>query len=394
MYRKEILEIAQGHDSFYIYDGAVVSKNIDRLKDNFHGIEFFYSVKCNPFLDVVRAVFNQGLGADCASLGEVEAATGLGVPREKVHFSAPGKSDMDIEESLEKATIICDSIDEVRRTNRIAENKAMSVDIGIRINPAVDFYGGPGIPSKFGIDEAQYFVAAGELRKLKNVKIVGFHVHQVSQELDWHIIKEYHSRVFSLGCRLGDTIEGDFKFINLGSGIGIPYGEDDTEVDVDLLGRATSQMAEDFHRENPGTRIIIETGRYIVGKAGTYITRVMDKKESLDKVYVILKNTLNGFARPALANVMSGHAREPLFTGKNAFAISAITESQTLEKVTLAGNLCTSADIIAEDIVLPRLKPGDLVIINNAGAYGATLSPMEFSMSKKPVEFYISEESQ
>jgi len=114
------------------------------------------------------------------------------------------------------------------------------------------------------------------------------------------------------------------------------------------------------------------------------------------KTYIILKNTMNGFIRPSLAkmvlsytNEVSPKGTEPLFTSRNAFSFITLKEGDEEETVTLVGNLCTSADVIAEDITLPRLEAGDLVVINNAGGYAAVLSPMQFSSQEKPSELFL-----
>ncbi|MBQ7605484.1 MAG: diaminopimelate decarboxylase, partial [Firmicutes bacterium] len=121
------------------------------------------------------------------------------------------------------------------------------------------------------------------------------------------------------------------------------------------------------------------------------VTKVMDKKVSYGKTYILLKNTLNGFMRPSAAKMMSKYLTsepafswEPLFTGLHSFRFEALEPNSEKEIVTLAGSLCTGTDVIAEDIEMPRLEVGDLVIITNAGAYAASFSPMQFSSQEVP----------
>ena len=142
------------------------------------------------------------------------------------------------------------------------------------------------------------------------------------------------------------------------------------------------KMLQEFHLRFPQTRVLIEVGRYAVGKSGSYVTRVLDKKTSYGNTYVILANTLNGFLRPSIARLVNKYATgdflagsEPLFTALDAFTFLTIpSASQKTETVTLVGNLCTATDVIAEGIILPALEPGDLIIITNAGSYGAVLA--------------------
>ena len=127
----------------------------------------------------------------------------------------------------------------------------------------------------------------------------------------------------------------------------------------------------------------------------------MDRKESCGKIYIILKNTLNGFARPSLARLVEHYASrsqlsgcEPLYTGRESFSFTTLkNDISDIERVSLVGNLCTSTDVIAEDISIQHLERGDIVIINNAGAYAAALSPMQFSSQEIPKEFFIKNNS-
>lgn len=141
------------HDSFYLYDESSILRQLNTLKSNFPETEFLYSIKCNPNSNILNCIFAQGFGADAASLGEVELAYRHGVTKNHIYYSAPGKTENDIKQSLEKATIIADSLSEIERIQNIAEKDNKTVQIGIRINPRFSFYDNKGYSSKFGIDE-------------------------------------------------------------------------------------------------------------------------------------------------------------------------------------------------------------------------------------------------
>lgn len=268
--------------------------------------------------------------------------------------------------------------------------------IGVRINPNFTFYSQDGIPAKFGIDEEIFFNQIKELKSLPNIKIVGIHVHSQSQELNVAILKTYYTNMLHLAQTVQEKLEAPLEFINLGSGLGIPYAPDDTPLDIMQLGKFTANLLQQYQSSFPKTRIFIETGRYAVGKSGIYVTKVMDKKISRGVTYIILKNTLNGFIRPSLVPFVKGYTsqenpkpNEPLFTGKNAFEIIPIINETKTETVTLVGNLCTSSDIIANDITLPILHVGDVLAISNAGSYAAVLSPMQFSSQVPPAQLFL-----
>lgn len=267
--------------------------------------------------------------------------------------------------------------------------------IGLRINPAFTFDGEGGAPSKFGIDEDQ---AREFLRQngCKNVQVTGIHVHLKSQELDAKVLSAYYQRIFALAETFEDLC-GGLDYINMGSGMGIPYTAADKPLDLDALSAAVKEEVAKYQRKHPRARVLIEVGRYVTCESGVYVTTVLDRKVSHGKTYLILKNTLNGFLRPSLAQLIARYApegsppgSEPLFTAKDAFACLTLKEGQAAEEtVTLVGNLCTAADIVAENIALPHLDCGDAIVITNAGSYGAVLSPMQFSTQPQPKAFFL-----
>lgn len=394
---KEVISAqSANYDSFYLYDENQIIAYTGRLKQYFPNVEFLYSLKCNSNPLVVRSVFSQGLGADAASLGEVLIAGGAGLSKDKIYYSAPGKTLYDLEQAIGKSTVIADSIEEIKRIQAIAVKLDACIEIGVRINPDFSFCGSGGHPSKFGIDEKQLYEFLEE-SALKHVKITGIHVHLKSQELNAGVLAGYYENMIRLAQRFQLVNKCKLKYVNMGSGMGIPYSETDEPIDMEFLGNTVSKHLEAFRSSNPDTKILIEVGRYAVGKSGMYITKVLDRKISYGKVYLILKNTLNGFARPSLAKLVCKYspddfpeASEPLFTCRDAFAITTLPgHERPQEKVTLVGNLCTAADVIAEDIMMPRLTCGDVVIISNAGSYAAVLSPFQFSAQEKPAELFL-----
>ena len=405
MFNKQvILNKAKEYNSFYLYDENIILEYTQRLKNNFPQVQFLYSIKSNSHNHVIKTVFSQGFGADAASLGEVQISSEYGLSKEEIYYSAPGKTDHDIVNSMEKSVIIADSLSEIERIDKIAEEKNTVVEIGVRINPNFTFYSSSGVPSKFGIDEEDIYHKLEWLKGLNGVKIVGLHVHSRSQELDVEVMKEYYRKVFDLSFRVQEKLGIQLKFINLGSGLGIPYTKQDEELDTKKLGIETSEMLYKFKGKLSGTKIYIETGRYAVCKSGVYATKVLDIKTSFGKKFVILDNTLNGFIRPSIANLITSYskdespcANEPLFTQKNAFEFIVLNnkvetksvDDSEIETVTLVGNLCTSTDVIADNIYLPKVNVGDIVVVTNAGSYAAALSPMQFATMNPPKQLFL-----
>ncbi len=394
MNKSVILEQAKRYDSFYLYEESHILQQIEKLNAAFPTLEILYSMKTNPNAYVVKTIFGQNVGVDAASRREAEVANEHGVEKRKIQFSSPGKTDADIENTISFSTLIADSIGEVHRIQEIAKKKNMVADIGVRLNPNFTYTTDTGIPSKFGIDEDLFFAEVATLKTLSNIRIVGLHVHICSQELNTSYLKKYHENVLNLAKKMQEAIKDEMEFINLGSGIGIPYATSDAPVDVQALGESTTELIAKFHETFPAVKMYIETGRFLIAQGGTYITKVIDKKVSHGVTFLLLHNTLNGFVRPAFATMLESYATppmlEPFYTCKNAFPYTVMNDATEMEVVTLGGNLCTGLDVIERNISLPKMACGDVIAMGNAGSYSAVISPMQFSSQVKPKELFLS----
>lgn len=390
--RELILKLAEKYESFYLYDGRTVLDSIAALGSSFEGVRFLYSAKANPHPSVLRCIFDEGFGLDAASMGEVSMGVKLGLAPEDIYYSAPGKSMNDLDAALEKCVIIADSAAELERIQYLAARHGVKAEVGVRINPNFTFDGEGGVSCKFGIDEDAALKKLAEWDKLKNLHICGIHVHSRSQELDTQRLCDYYGRMFELAVRCQKTLGRQLHFVNMGSGIGIPYAATDSAVDLKKLGAHMNKLCKEYAAELPEARIFIETGRFVSGRAGVYVTHVNDVKTSLGKKYVILANTLNGFVRPSIAQMVERPSDaapcEPLYTGPDAFGFAPLTDETETETVTVCGNLCTGADVIAQDTELPRLRTGDVFVITNAGSYAAVLTPMQFASLTPPVQIF------
>lgn len=392
--KKMVLEQGKKYDSFYLYDENIVLGNIEKLKESFPNVKFLYSVKSNHHPEMLKTIFAQGIGADAASSNEVIKAFNNNVPKEEILYSAPGKSMEDIKIAFDKCIFTADSINEINILNDLGKEKNKIIEIGIRINPDFTLYSNSGVSNKFGIDEEILIENIELIKSFKNIKIIGIHVHSSSQELNTEILKVYYRNMFILTKKVEDKLNLKLKFVNLGSGIGIPFSVNDNPVDVKDLGKELNSLCEEFKDEIQGIQIYIETGRYLCGPSGVYATKVMDIKISRGKKFVILKNTFNGFIRPSMEAFVKSYSKdpkmnEPLFTKKDAFQYVVLNDEKKLETVDLYGNLCTSTDLVGKDMLLPKIKIGDLIAITNAGCYAAVLTPFQFSSQIPPKELYL-----
>lgn len=373
----------------YVYDKNRILGNIQKLKNAFPQFAILYSIKANPYPPLVHCIASQNIGADAASKNEVLLARAEGTAPDQIYYSGPGKTGIDLTETIDHCIFIADSFHELELINRIAEERGIVQEAGIRINPNFTMNGTPGIPGKFGIDEE--LCTKDAFAAYPAVRITGIHVHVQSQELDWEKIARYYENIFSLAVRIQQEIGHPLTFINFGSGIGVPYQETDASVNLAALGKRAAELVT-IYRPQISAKLLIESGRFLVCEAGTYITEVLDIKRSRGKTYLIVAGGLNGFFRPAIsAFAGDGHAAaEPLFTARDAWRITSDATTPETEVVDIVGNLCTASDILAENVRLPRAAVGDRITFTHAGSYACTLSPQLFGSQKKPEEVLLS----
>ena len=389
--RQLLRALGERYDSFYLYDESVLLRRAEALRRAFPSFSFLYSVKANSHPLVRKAMAEVGFGVDAASPREALMGAELGLDRSMIHFSAPGKTVKGLEHTLDCATIVADSPGEVERLQTLARSRNTVVRIGVRIHPVEVPLSGVRQPSKFGVDEEAFFQLLPRWRTLPNVRITGIHVHLKSQILDSEALEDYYRIVFSLAQRVSDALGGSLDFLNAGSGLGIPYGPEEKPLPLASVGRTAEALCARFRQRFPATTVFLETGRYVAGPAGVYVTRVLDKKVSCGRTFVLLSNTLNGFLRSSIPPLAENAPApcEPLYTGQNAVLPLPLTPRRERETVTLTGNLCTAADTVARALSLPRLEPGDLLLFPNAGSYAAVLSPMQFSSQTPPAELFL-----
>lgn len=390
-----ILTLAREYAPCYLYEYDVMRRQVETLRQAFPRYDLLYSIKANPFPPVVRALAGLGLGADAASAPEVLLSRRCGMAKADIFFSAAGKSDAALEAAWDEGEIIADSLVEVARIGALCEAKGQRRAIGVRMNPGFGMGGTVGGPSKFGINEEDLPQLKALLDTLP-VTVEGIHVHLKSQNLDADVLGGCYRDSWALAKRVRDALDGELRYVNFGSGVGVAYDEAfERPMALARLRTYTDAIAAD----NDATlraRLMIETGRFPTAQAGTYWLRVVDKKFSRGKTYVIAENCMNGLQKPALAAMLrhelGGKAPtpyEPLFTSEWAFPIIAHGDGSRTETVDLVGNLCCAADVLAEDFTGPALDIGDLIEVRNAGAYACTLTAQRFSSHTPPQELLV-----
>lgn len=405
-----LLRLAEQYGApYFLYDESVIAAQWRLLREALPDFGILYSIKTNPHPDVCRCMRVLGAGADAASAGEVQKALAVGFAPRDILYSAPGKSDAALGFCMESSLVIADSYGELERIDALAAEAGRVVDVGLRVNPGMSFSPGawpevqPGVAAKFGVDEESLEDRLEYFRSLSHVRVRGIHVFLRSQVLSQPALVRYFGHVFDLARRCRAYFEQEPEFINFGGGFGVAVGEWRTPLDVAALGGELRMLAARERRSFPvNMRLLVESGRFLVGRAGTFITRIADVKQSRGTTWVIVPGALNGFFRPALMNLLNAlpgdplPPLEPLYSNGSAHRVSLPElenrESRPIRKVTVCGCLCTGLDVLARDVSLPDPRVGDILAVDNAGAYAATLSPHSFSGFERPAELFVDEQ--
>lgn len=294
-------------------------------------------------------------------------------------------TDLDLSRAWGKCIFIADSFGELARLERKAAAEQKNIEVGVRVNPDFSMDNEAASPSKFGIDEETLLQC---LTHFSHIKITGIHVHIQSQVLDAEMLSDCYLNYCALAERISESAGYSISFINFG-GIGTVY---DMKMQKPLDLSIISQTMQDLTAKNLQD-LLVETGRFTVCNSGTYCTKVIDRKGSHGKVYLIVQNAMNGFIRPAIAELLRQNVgafpqkgQEPLYTAEASYPIQIMSQAKEVEIVDIVGNLCTSLDVLTKDIILPKADAGDIIAVANAGIYGYTLSPQAFSGHIPPRE--------
>ena len=346
----------------YLYDFNHISKQYTALKEAFRARKSLicYAVKANSNLSVIKHLGDMGAGCDCVSIGEVRRAFLAGVSNYKIIFSGVGKKDEEILEALEKDILMInlESEAELERVEIQAKGLDKKARISIRVNPNIDPKTHPYISTglhenKFGVD---LDTAKRMYIKAKNSDFldpVGIHFHIGSQLTELSPIKEASEVVADL-VRSLKAIKIDIKFFDIGGGLGIDY-EGETLIEPYDYAQAIFQTLGTLDMT-----IMCEPGRFLVGNAGEFVTKVLYEKINEDKRFVIVDGAMNDLIRPSLYNAYH--------------KVQLQERTEEISKADVVGPVCESGDFFAKDIDLPKSYHDDLVVIKSAGAYCFTMS--------------------
>jgi len=377
-----------GSTPFFAYDRALLDRRVDRLRSALPArVELSFAMKANPMPAIVQHLARRLDRIDIASGLELQTALDTTIPADKVSFAGPGKTPAEIRQAVAAGILIeVESSTEFRRVIAAGDELGLVPNVAVRVNPDFAVKGSGmrmgGGPQQFGIDAEQ---VPAVLREYANagVDVLGFHVFAGSQNLNAAIIAEAQRRTVDLVSGLAELLPYPLRYLNLGGGFGIPYVEKDQPLDLDAVAANLQELVDGPITERmPAASPVIELGRYLVGECGVYVTRVVDRKVSRGKTFLVVDG---GMHHQLAASGNFGQAirrNYPVMVGNRA-------ELASEEVVTVVGCLCTPLDLLANDVELPPADIDDLIVIFQAGAYGLTASPTAFLGHPAPAEILV-----
>lgn len=361
---------------FFAYDRRLLTERVDHVKKNLPlGVELHYAMKANPMPALVQHMSSLVDGMDVASKAEMKVALDTPTDPENISFAGPGKTENELGSAIAAGIVInLESAREMELAARIGQLLGYRPKVAVRVNPDFELKSSGmkmgGGAKQFGVD-AEQVPAMLERMAVLDLEFTGFHIFSGSQNLKAEAIMEAQEKSVMLGIRLGQHAPSSVRTLNIGGGFGIPYFPGEMSLDLAAVGENLGRLLPMAKRELPDARLVIELGRYLVGEAGVYVTRIIDRKISRGQVFLVTEGGLNHHL------AASGNFGQVI--RKNyPVAVGNKMQGSVREIVSVVGPLCTPLDILADKMEMAQADVGDLIVVFQSGAYGPTASPGGF----------------
>ena len=365
-----------GQTPFYVYDRAVLQARMAALRNELPAtLKIHYAIKANPMPALVGFMAGLVDGLDVASAGELKVALDAGVCPREISFAGPGKRVSELRQAVAARVLInLESFREVAVLEEISNALGLAARVAVRINPDFELKSSGmrmgGGPKPFGVDAEEVPRLLQRLSKT-GLQFEGFHLYAGSQNLNAQALCEAQNKAYELILRLGDKAPSPVLSLNLGGGFGIPYFAGETRLDVAQVGDNLSQLSQRAQTDFPHASLVIELGRYLVGEAGLYVARIVDRKVSRGHVFLVVDGGLHQHLSASGNFGQVIRKNYPLTIGNRQ-------DAPAFETVSVVGPLCTPLDVVADHMVLPESQVDDWVVVYQSGAYGASASPQNF----------------
>ena len=377
-----------GRTPFYVYDRQLVSARVAALRAALPpAIRLHYAVKANPMPALLAHLAPLVDGFDVASAGEMAKALDAGMAAANISFAGPGKRHEELAQALAAGVVLnIESARELEAVTRIAAQTGYTARVAIRVNPGFDLKTSGmkmgGGPQPFGIDAEE---VPALLRGMSGgaCEFTGFHIYAGSQNLRAEAISAALRQSFELVLQLAKSAPAPVRSVNLGGGFGIPYFPGEAPLDLAPVTAALADIAAQAAAQLPGAELVIELGRYLVGEAGLYVTRIVDKKKSRGRQYLVTDGGLNHHL------AASGNFGQVIRKNYPVCIGNRMGQPVASLPATVVGPLCTPLDVLADAVLLPQAEVGDLIVVFQSGAYGASASPLHFLGHPPAVEMLV-----
>jgi diaminopimelate decarboxylase len=365
-----------GQTPFYAYDRALLHSRVGELRSQLPpNIKLHYAMKANPMPAVVAAMAGLVDGIDVASAGELKVALDAGANPMEISFAGPGKRDAELRQAVASRVLInVESFREVGVLQDISAELGLAARVAVRVNPDFELKGSGmkmgGGPKQFGVD-AEHMPRMLQEVGWAGLSFEGFHLFAGSQSLRAEAICEAQQKSFELALRLAQHAPAPVRSLNLGGGFGIPYFPGEQRLELGPVADNLARLNERAQRELPSALLVIELGRYLVGEAGVYVARVLDRKVSRGQVFLVTDGGLHHHLSASGNFGQVIRKNYPVTVGNKV-------DTTDREVASVVGPLCTPLDLLADRMSLPIAQVGDLVVVFQSGAYGASASPQNF----------------
>ena len=376
-----------GQTPFYAYDRKLIKQRVAELRAALPAsVKLHFAMKANPMPAVVGYMAGLVDGIDVASAGELKVALDAGTDPREISFAGPGKREAELRQAAAAGILInIESFREVELLGAISKELSLPARVAVRVNPDFELKGSGmkmgGGPKQFGVDAEQVPELLALIGK-NGLDFEGFHLFAGSQNLKAESICEAQQKSYELALKLAAQAPSPVRFLNLGGGFGIPYFPGEQVLDLAPIGDNLRMLAKRAEQDFPQASLVIELGRYLVGEAGIYVTRVIDRKVSRGQVFLVVDGGLNHHLSA------SGNFGQVIRKNYPAAVGTQMNAEQT-EVASVVGPLCTPLDILADKMLMPMANPNDLIVIFQSGAYGASASPQAFLGHPAVVEVLV-----
>ena len=376
-----------GSTPFYAYDRQLLSARVATLRESLPSeVKLHYAIKANPMPALVTHMAGLVDGLDVASGNELRVALDANMDPAEISFAGPGKTELELAQAVASGVLLnVESQREVRLLARLYRDRGQRARVAVRVNPDFELKSSGmkmgGGPKQFGVDAEQVPQLLEEIGR-SGLEFEGFHIFSGSQNLRADSICEAQRKSYELAVQLAKSAPAPVRVLNIGGGFGIPYFPGDQPLDLAPIKQNLQELVRLSRQALPGSQLVIELGRYLVGEAGIYVCKVIDRKISRGQVFLV---TDGGLHHHLAASGNFGQVirkNYPVVVGNRV-------QGARREVASVVGPLCTPLDLLADRMELAEAQPGDLIVVFQSGAYGLTASPTAFLSHPAPLEVLV-----